>query len=374
MNIETQLTDERLSMLRLIQEQLSAQNGKLYVWGAAVKAHRLTSFIRKNSTLSIEAYVIDDAYYNGGTFLDRPIIKASEFLGKATENDWVIIGFEDLKREKELIKELPSFVKTVESSCFAIPRSADLQGAWIDHGFYEQHKTRFESTRSILADEISKNIMDAFIIACMTGSIEGLEGFRSNGEYFNELTSGCKSGCLVDCGAYTGDTIEAALDFLGSRLERVIAFEPDPENYENLKEYVQKTGLAADKIKILKKGSYDRAEVLHFSASSNTSSSVSENGEITIETDSIDNAAADMGEISFIKMDVEGSELKSILGAADTIRKYRPTMAICAYHKTEDLFELPETIRKITNDSGYKYYLRYHGFALNEVVLYAIPE
>ena len=370
---EIQLTDERISTLRIIQEQFSAKNGKLYIWGAAKKAQVVTSFIKKNSTLSVEAYVVDDAYYNEESFLDRPIIKPSEFLLKVTENDWVIIGFAGYERAKKLMKKLPSSVK---SFYFAISSSAVFQNAWIDCAFYEQHKARFESTRDLLSDDFSKNIMDAYIKGTCSGNIEELCGLRESlkGRFFNELVSGCKPGCFVDCGAYTGDTLEAALDFLGNRIERVIAFEPDPGNYEKLKEYVKKSGMAADKIKLLKKGSYDKVETLHFSASSDTESRICEKGEITIETDSIDNVAADMGEISFIKMDVEASELKSILGAAETIRKYRPTMALAAYHKLEDLFELPEAIRKITNDSGYKYYLRHHNDCLQELILYVIPD
>lgn len=368
---ETQTNDGRIEKLHLIEEQLTAQNGKLYVWGAAKTAQLITSLIKENSSLSPEAYVIDDVYFKEGTFLDRPKIKSSEFMSAVTEKDWVIIGFTGFEKAKKLMKELSSLVS---SAYFSFPMSVNIQDSWIDRAFYRQHKERFENTRNVLSDDISKNIMDAFLKTCFTGSIEELEKLRSKGQYFNELTSSCRAGCFVDCGAYTGDSLETAFDFLGSRLERVIAFEPDPDNFDKLKEYMQKTGMAADNMKLLKMGSNDKAETLRFSASSDMISAVSENGEITIETDSIDNAAADMGEVSFIKMDVEGSELKSILGAADTIRKYHPILAISAYHKMEDLFELPEAIRKITDDSGYRYYLRYHGPDMTDMVLYAIPD
>ena len=373
---ETQLTDEMLSLPNSIQEQFYSQNGKLYLWGAGDRAYQVTQLIKDKGVLSIEAYVVSDAYYKESTFLDRPIIKASDFLAKVTENDWVVMSIHNSETTKEVMKQLPSFVKC---TCYDYPLSVILQSAWLDRDFFIQNKARFESTRNVLADESSKNLMDAYIKACVAGKSESLNGFRSKGEYFNELTSGCKPGCFVDCGAYTGDTIEAALDFLGNRLERVIAFEPEPENYEKLKEYIGISGLPSDKVKLLKKGSYDKADVLCFTASWKDGSHVdgshvNENVKITIETDSVDNVAADMGEVSFIKIDVEGSELKTILGAAETIRKYRPTIAVCVYHKRDDLFEVPEAIRKITNDRGYKYYLRYYAPLLCDLILYAIPD
>lgn len=381
MENKLQLTDERLSKLHLIQEQLQASpNGKLYIWGAAKTAYTVTSFITKNSSLSAAAYVVDDLYFKEGTFLDKPIIKASDFLQQVTENDWIVFGFSTFKRAKELMKEMPSFVKSVY---FAFPyhfrNGTGDDGTWMNLAFYEQHKERFEETRNILSDDASKQTLDAFIKACVIGSIEALEELDelyTEGQYFNDLTNCCKPGCFVDCGAYTGDTIESAIDFLGDRIERIIAFEPDPDNVEKLKEQVKKFKIPAENLKLLQKGSYDKAAILRFSASLDISSAISEDGDITIETDSIDNAASDMGQISFIKMDIEGSELKSLLGAADTIRKYHPILAICAYHKTGDLFELPEAIRKITKDSGYRYYLKYHGGDcpdLTELVLYAIP-
>lgn len=378
MENKQQLTDERLAKLHLIEEQLqSSSNGKLYIWGAAKTASDVSSFVMKNTCLTVAAYVVDDKYFKEGTFMDKPIIKASDFLQKVTENDWIIFGFTGSERAKELQNELPSYVRSVYFSFpYNFRSGTGEDGTWLDLAFYEQHKERFAEARNILFDDTSKQIMDAFIKACVIGNTEELNRFHTEELYFNELTNCCKQGCFVDCGAYTGDTIEDAMGFLGDRIERIIAFEPDPDNMVKLKEQVKKLGIPEENLKLLQKGSYDKAAVLNFSASSDMISAISESGNMTIETDSIDNAAADMGEISFIKMDIEGSELNSLLGAADTIRKYHPVLAICAYHKPMDLFELPEAIRKITNDSGYRYYLKYHGDGchdLTELVLYAIP-
>ena len=59
----------------------------------------------------------------------------------------------------------------------------------------------------------------------------------------------------------------------------------------------------------------------------------------------------------FIKFDVEGNEHKAILGAKETIKKYRPVMHIACYHRSEDIFDLPLEVLKIRSD--YKVYMRH---------------
>ena len=69
-------------------------------------------------------------------------------------------------------------------------------------------------------------------------------------------------------------------------------------------------------------------------------------------------------------MDIEGSEKEAILGAQKTIKKYKPNLAICLYHKPEDLWELPLLINKI--EPNYKMYLRVHEDLCLSTVLYCI--
>ena len=74
--------------------------------------------------------------------------------------------------------------------------------------------------------------------------------------------------------------------------------------------------------------------------------------------------------VTFIKFDIEGSELEGLKGARKTIETYHPTLAISIYHKPQDIIELPEYIKGIA--PGYRFYLRSYEEDTIETVLYGI--
>jgi hypothetical protein len=70
-------------------------------------------------------------------------------------------------------------------------------------------------------------------------------------------------------------------------------------------------------------------------------------------------------------MDIEGAELNALRGAEKTILKYRPKLAICVYHKPEDIWEIPAYILSLHGD--YRLYLRHYDICSPcETVLYAV--
>lgn len=74
--------------------------------------------------------------------------------------------------------------------------------------------------------------------------------------------------------------------------------------------------------------------------------------------------------VDYIKMDVEGSEMAALEGASQTIRDLKPKLAISAYHKPEDLWEIPEKILSL--NPGYRLFFDHHSPTQWESVYYAL--
>lgn len=168
---------------------------------------------------------------------------------------------------------------------------------------------------------------------------------------------------FIDGGAYDGGT---AIDFTkwspggGS----VIAWEPDCDNQKKCRKLFEEKGLTYE---LISKGLWNEKAELRLKMDQ-TASRITEDGDIRIEVDSIDNLVK--APATFIKMDIEGSEYQALRGAEKTIQKYKPRLAICVYHKPEDIWELPWLIHEIHPE--YRFYLRHYSFADNETVLYAL--
>jgi hypothetical protein len=86
--------------------------------------------------------------------------------------------------------------------------------------------------------------------------------------------------------------------------------------------------------------------------------------------DSLFADAPDSGLPTFIKMDIEGAEKEALRGAKGVIKRNKPKLAICAYHKPEDVYVLPQAIMAIRDD--YRFALRQHVDGLWDTVLYAV--
>lgn len=177
---------------------------------------------------------------------------------------------------------------------------------------------------------------------------------------------------FVDIGAYTGDTI---LDFVNSfttnSYKKIYAYEITEDTINKLKENTKHL----DNIIINKKAIMDKEELFYITeskvdASANT---ISNNGNIEIESTTLDKDIKE--KITMIKMDIEGSEEKALIGAKKHIINDQPKLLISIYHNHEDLYKIPKMIEKFTPDT-YNYYIRYYGGNIfpTEIVLIAIPK
>jgi FkbM family methyltransferase len=311
---------------------------------------------------------VDDAYYSANTINGVQAIRFSEWKRQYDAKDILVFGFASYAQAQYKLRsgDLPEGVLYV---FFAFPYSFNQEDVWIDYNYYNEHVDEFENVGNHLMDERSREIYKTYISSQMTGDIEAIQKYSEINQYFADFMPDGYD-VFIDIGGYTGDTLIEAKKQLRS-VKRYVVFEPDEDNIAALKNNIDKYSIA--NVQIIEKGAYETSGTLSFS-SDGFNSSISEDGDEKISVcapDDVIHLEDDEKKI-LIKMDIEGSEVYAIRGAEKLIKEHRPYLAICVYHKRDDLIAIPRLLDEISNN-GYSYYLRYYGDNFRELVLYAVP-
>jgi len=164
---------------------------------------------------------------------------------------------------------------------------------------------------------------------------------------------------VLDCGANIGIfSIYAA-----KKAKMVYALEPSEDEITSL--YENKTLNNCNNIKIIPKAVLDISKnaklclvenVSHFIVSPGIKYSVLKDNVdekmVSIKTISIDEFVKEenLKRIDFIKMDIEGSEEKALLGAKETLKEFKPKLAITIYHNLNDFYKIPLLIKRLNPD------------------------
>lgn len=223
-----------------------------------------------------------------------------------------------------------------------------------DLEYLSENEDKFDRTFSLLADEKSRRVF----LNVLKFKISGKPGYlfdcqSEKNEVYESILRLSKDESIADLGAYDGDTIREFLSFTGGEYGRIFAFEPDAKNFKKL--CAKTEGL--ERLKRFNFGAWDKKETRLFEKMAGRNSHEGKIG-VPVLFDSVDNVITDR--LSFIKMDIEGAEKRALEGARKTIEKYKPKLYVCAYHRNEDFFALPEEILSIRSD--YKIYLRHHPY------------
>lgn len=192
--------------------------------------------------------------------------------------------------------------------------------------------------------------------------------------YFPNFITHREDEVFIDCGAADGDTVR---DFIGRwpKFKSIVAFEPDARNYSKLIRDGDPAGKG--RITSLRMAVSDFDGDIEFAA----------NGDYSSHLSAVESRDASGGETvkvratyldkmldniipTYVKMDIEGSELEALWGARKIIKKHKPVLAICAYHTSDHLWEIPMLIHAINPD--YKLFFRRYGEGAFETVWYGV--
>ena len=161
---------------------------------------------------------------------------------------------------------------------------------------------------------------------------------------------------VIDCGAHVGFYTKLALS-RGASL--VVALEPDPENHWLFSQNLEKE-IAEGRVRLIKAGVWnERSElVFHHDVDNPGAHSFFEHdGEETLIENvpvlPLDDLVEELGldRVDWIKMDIEGAEQRALKGAARTLARFKPNLAICTYHRVDDPDAIPPIV--LAGNSAY---------------------
>lgn len=237
--------------------------------------------------------------------------------------------------------------------------------------FYE-HLDDYEWLYNRLGDYKSKKLLYAILNNWYCYDFETLSQVqeKSYRHYFDfDVIPKCCDEVFVDLGSYVGDTV---LDFINSyginSYRKIYCYEMTDITFARLKDNLSEY----DDI-IYKNKAVSDLNGISFINESNvemSANTLGNDGNMEVQTVSLDDDIRD--KITFLKMDIEGSEQRAILGAKSHIKNDHPKMTISVYHNNEDLWKIPKMVNSISSD--YKFYLRSYGGNIfpTEIVLYCI--
>lgn len=237
--------------------------------------------------------------------------------------------------------------------------------------YMRQGEGRIKNIAQSLADEKSRKVYKNIWQYRASHDRRFLKGIVDKDQYFDSEIIRLEDGeGFVDCGAYRGDTVRAFCRHLKDResYNFILAFEPDPSNYRVLEKEIRKNGLKRTECYPL--GTWDTKQILRFRGNTEEACMIAEDGDTTIHTDTIDAIVGAERNVTYIKMDVEGAELKSLMGAEGVIRRSHPRLAVSIYHSDADMIDIIEYIKK--QFPFYQLYVRHYTYFYADTVLYAI--
>lgn len=200
--------------------------------------------------------------------------------------------------------------------------------------------SNYEGFEEIKSDLLGFGIEEQQIVCINDFEIKAQEN-----QYFEERCVNYfkkTNGNFIDAGCFDG---RDCIRFLSSSLNNntsIYAFEPDSVNYQECKKVLY----GYENVRIYNLGLSDSKKEETFLSDKGEKARVSNDGNCLIKMDTVDHLM-DGKPIGFIKMDIEGSERRALIGARQHIEIDKPNMMISIYHKMEDIVEIPKLLLEI---------------------------
>ncbi len=330
-------------------EQLQKTEKPIVMYGMGNGADRILAVLERLG-VQVKDFFASDAFVRGHSFHGIRVKTLAE-IRELYEDFVIVVAF--ASEERAVMDQISDLARQYE---LYVPDMPVVGETVFDREFFRQHLGEIEEVYALLADEESRRVYYDLLSYKLTGRLDILMGTESDRlTVLRDLLSLGRNEGFADLGAYNGDTVAEFLALTGGDFSEIHAMEPDPKTFQKLIARLRAMGIYPDpRVHLHNAAAWEDKATLHFAAKAGRNSAVTAEGRET-PAESVDRLMKHAA-ISYLKMDVEGSEREAIHGAVKTIRRCRPKMLLSAYHLSRDLFFLPLLIRKIT--PGYRFYLR----------------
>jgi FkbM family methyltransferase len=358
-------------MIELLREALArrfdidaANLPRIAIVGAASEGRRLTSIVGGTHI----AAIVDDDPSRVGTYVFGERVEPFAALTALPHNTPIVIASHRVLDASRRARAL-GFTRVFPFALLQVL----FPDIYTPHMFYEgiledllDNAHEYKWLSESLADSRSLDVLAMLRLFRLTWDARALEPIIEDSLYYPQgLFKLALNEVYVDAGAFDGDSIRAFIKRVDDRYERIIAFEPDPMTHVRLCE-----AFTDERIKLYNAALYSQCGEVSFCSEGTRGARIGADGRadvLAVALDGVLNGAR----VSFIKMNIEGAERFALEGARDTIKRWRPKLAISVYHRPSDLWQIARDIREI--DPNYDLYLRQHDGGIIETVLYALP-
>jgi len=228
--------------------------------------------------------------------------------------------------------------------------------------------SKYETIYDLIQEEKSKKVFKDILNFRKNLDIEYMKRYKVDpiGQYFEDFLNFQEDEVFVDAGGFDGQTSIKFIEHC-PKYRTIYIFEPDIDNLSLAKSNLKNL----KNINFIQKGLSNKKKILKFNTNLGSVCSIVDNGNVNIEVDTLDNIINE--KVTFIKMDIEGSERQAIKGMSKHIKNNFPKMAISVYHKVDDLWKIPEQIFAIRGKYDYDIFIRHYTEGTDETIMFFIP-
>lgn len=324
---------------------LKTKSTPIVLYGMGNGADKIISQLNKNG-IKISGIFASDGFRKKGKMFHGFEVKTLSELEKELGDFLVLMCFGSDRNE------VRKNVEAISSKHEFYAPDVPVYGDTVFNGeYYEKNKENLKNVYNLLADETSKKVFENTVKYKLSGDISYLFGCETDeDEAFNSILKLGDSETYLDLGAYKGDTVKTFIKYTDN-YEKIYAVEPDIKTFAKL----EKETKNLKNIEYINALISDKCGMLPFCMNASRGSSA-DTGDTLVQALSVDSIIKDSF-VSYIKADIEGSELLFISGAKETIKRLKPKMNIACYHRSEDLIAIPNAVLRINPD--YKVYMRH---------------